>query len=378
MYVVRSRNLKRFNEDIKKQMMKLLRYSLILIIFLILSSCAAVQTEESSAKKITLQPAAQKVDNNKETVIDNSTAVSDKSIVYDDYHIKPGDQMEISVFGEPDMSKRIIVQPDGKLCYFLVGEIDVVGMTFSELRQEIEKMLSKYILSPSVTIIGEKYEGNYMTILGSVRKPGRHSVFQTDRVIDALSRAEGLRFASTDDSSFSGEISNLKMAYLSRDGKLMNVDFDKLINSGDMSQNISVQVGDFIYIPSSTTQKVFVLGEVNLSRSIPCSATTTLLEAITSAEGFNEKTACKRSVCVIKGSLVKPEVIILNFNKIVSGKEKNIVLDPGDIVYVPSTFVTDVERISAQIIPFLNSIIGADNALDIGQKRWKNFNPYRE
>ena len=319
----------------------------------------------------------QEVDAVNESGADNSTAGFDTSVVYKDYHIKPGDQMEISVFGEPDMRKKIIVQPDGKLSYFLVGEITVVEMTFSELRTEVEKRLSKYILSPSVTIIGEKYEGNYITVLGAVKKPGRHSVFQTDRVIDALSRAEGLKFITSDDSSFAGEIANLKLAYLSRNGELLDVDFVRLINNGDMSQNIPVQVGDFIYIPSSTTQQVFVLGEVNLPRSIPFRATTTLLEAITSANGFNESTACKRSVCVIKGSLVKPEIKIVNFNKILKGKELNIVLDPGDIVYVPSTFVTDVERISGQIIPFLNSIINADNALDATQRRLNTFNPYK-
>jgi polysaccharide export outer membrane protein len=132
-----------------------------------------------------------------------------------------------------------------------------------------------------------------------------------------------------------------------------------------MSQNIPVQVGDFIYIPSSTTQQVFVLGEVNHPRSMPYRYTTTLLEAVTSAGGFNETTACKRSVCIVRGSLTKPEIIIVNFNKIVSGKENNIVLDPGDIVYVPSTFITDVSRVSRQIIPFLNVIILGDEAVDV-------------
>jgi len=345
--------------------MKSKSYHLILITFIILSGCAARQAEVVSVEKTAQSSVIQKADDKIESAADNSTTEPDKPVVYDDYHIKPGDQMEISVFGEPDMRKVIIVQPDGKLSYFLVGEITAVGMTFGELRKEIEKRLSKYILSPSVTIIGEKYEGNYITVLGAVRKPGRHSVFQTDRVIDALSRAEGLKFIETDDSSFAGELANLNLAYFSRDGKLLDVDFAKLINNGDMSQNIPVQVGDFIYIPSSTTQQVFVLGEVNRPRSMPYRYTTTLLEAVTSAGGFNETTACKRSVCIVRGSLTKPEIIIVNFNKIVSGKENNIVLDPGDIVYVPSTFLTDVSRVSRQIIPFLNVIILGDEAVDV-------------
>lgn len=342
-----------------------------------LNSCAARQTKvKSPEKKVQVIP-VKKADAVKKTLIDNSTLKAVKPVEYNDYHIKPGDQMEISVFGEPEMRKKIIVQPDGKLSYFLVGEMNVSGMTFGELRKDLEKRLSKYILSPSVTIIGEKYEGNYITVLGAVQKPGRHPVFQSDTVLDAIARAEGLKYMYSDDFSFAGDIANLKLAYLSRKGRLMDVDFLSLIDNGDMTQNIYVEVGDFIYIPSSTTQQVFVLGEVNYSRSIPYRGTTTLLEAITSAGGFNERTACKRSVCIVKGSLKEPEIIIVNFNKVVKGKEKNIILDPGDIVYVPSTFVTDVERVSGQIIPFLNSIVFGDEALDVGQRRWKTFNPYK-
>ncbi len=350
---------------------------LIIFIFLLLTACAAKNPEVVLSLKAAHPSAVQIDEDNNNSVTDNNTLINVKPVVYNEYHIKPGDQMEISVFGEPDMRKRIIVQPDGKLSYFLVGEIEVVGMTFGDLRGELEKRLSEYIISPSVTIIGEKYEGNYITLMGAVQKPGRHPVFQTDTVLDAIARAEGLKYMYSDDFSFAGDIANLKLAYLSRKGRLMDVDFLSLIDNGDMTQNIDVEVGDFIYIPSSTTQQVFVLGEVNYSRSIPYRGTTTLLEAITSAGGFNERTACKRSVCVITGSLQKPEINIVNFNKIIKGKEKNIVLEPGDIIYVPSTFVTDVERVSGQIIPFLNSIISGDNALDAGQRRWKTFNPYK-
>jgi len=357
--------------------MKSKRYSLIFIIFLMLSNCAARHTEVVSFEKPSQPTVIQKTEDKKDLLNDNSTVKVDKPVVYKDYHIRPGDQMEISVFGEPDMQKRIIVQPDGKLSYFLVGEINAVGMSFAELRKELENRLSRFILSPSVTIIGEKYEGNYITILGAVQKPGRHSVYQSDTVLDAIARAQGLKFVYSDDFSFAGDIANLKLAYLSRNGKLMDVDFLSLLDMGDMSQNINVEVGDFIHIPTSTSQQVFVLGEVNFSRSIPYRGTTTLLEAITTAGGFNESTACKRSICIVNGSLANPEVKIVNFNRIAKGKELNVVLEPGDIVFVPSTFVTDIERISGKIFPFLNSILLGDDVLDVGQRRWKTFNPYK-
>ncbi len=279
---------------------------------------------------------------------------------YTDYQFQAGDKIEISVWGEPDMTREVVVLPDGTVSYFLIGEIQAVGKTFSELRKELEGRLAKYILQPKVTIIGKTFTGTFVTVLGAVSKPGQHAVSQTDRVLDVIAKAKGFKYLNTDDISFAGDIASLKLAYLSRKGRLVDVDFDALIKDGDMSQNIQIETGDFIYIPSSTTQLIFVLGEVQHPRAVPFRGRTTLLEALTSAGGLDEITACKSSVCIVRGSLTKPEVTRIDVRKIYSGETNNLQLYAGDIVYVPSTFLTNVERISRKIIPFLDVIIKGD------------------
>ena len=303
----------------------------------------------------------------------------DQQFHYRNYRFQVGDKIEISVWGEPDMTREVVVLPDGTVSYFLIGEIQAVGKTFMELREELEKRLSKYILDPSVTIIGKSFAGTFATILGAVKKPGRHAVAQTDRVLDVISKAGGLRYVTSFgyEFTFAGHIANLKLAYLSRKGQMVDIDFVALIDYGDMLQNIPIQVGDFIYIPSSFSDQIYVLGEVRRPTTVPYSGRTSLLEAIASAGGFVETTACKRSVCIVRGSLKDTEVMRANFPKILKGKENNIMLEPGDIVYVPSTFITDVERLSAKIIPFLEAVIGGDEVIDIGQRRWKTWNPYK-
>ena len=279
-----------------------------------------------------------------------------------DYRLKPGDEIEISVWGE-DMTKTLTIRPDGKLSYILIDEIDVVGKTFKELKLDLERRLSQYILDPKVSIIGKSFEGNFVSILGAVAKPGRIVVSNSDHLLDVFAKAGGLKFIEIGSSGKAGEVANLRSAYLSRQGRLVPVDFVDLLYEGNMKHNIPVQIGDFIYIPSSGEVPVYVTGEFNRPTSMPFVGKPTLLEAVGEAAGFNIR-ANKKQIVIVRGGMVKPDLIYYNYFDVISGKVNNPHLEPGDIVYAPPTTITKVERLSAQIIPFLNSIISAGSAKD--------------
>lgn len=276
------------------------------------------------------------------------------------YILKPGDEIEISVWGE-DMDRTLTVRPDGFISYILIGELSVVGKTFPELKKIIEKKLSEYIIAPNVSIIGKSFEGNFVSILGAVSKPGRKVVSTTDRILDVLTKAGGLKFEEFGGNG--GEVANLKGAYLSRSGELVNVDFEKLVYEGDMTQNVPVFINDFIYIPSSVGVPIYITGEVNRPTSLPYRGRPTLIDGITSAAGFNIS-ANKSNIKVVRGHLKDPTVFTYNYSKIISGKIPNPYLEPGDIIYIPPTTITKIERISTKIIPFLNTIIDSGRAKD--------------
>lgn len=279
-----------------------------------------------------------------------------------EYRLKPGDEIEISVWGE-DMTKDLMVRPDGKISYILIDEILVVDKTFKQLKSEIEGKLSKYIIDPKVSIIGKSFEGNFVSILGAVTSPGRKVVSNSDHILDVLSKAGGLKFVEFGNTGKMGEFANLKNAYLSRGGQLVEVDFSKLLYEGDMSQNVPVQIGDFIYIPSAIDMPIYITGEFRMPTSLPFAGKPTLLEALSEANGFNID-ANKRQLKVIRGGLVEPEIINYNYYDIISGKINNPILEPGDIVYAPPTNLTKIERISTQVIPFLDSIIRTGESKD--------------
>jgi len=274
------------------------------------------------------------------------------------YLLKPGDKIEISVWGE-DMTKLLTVRPDGYISYVLIGEVYVIGKTFTKLKSTIEKKLSKFIISPNVSIIGKSFEGNFVSILGAVSKPGRKIVSSTDRVLDVITKANGLKFEEFGNSG--GEIANLSGAYLSRNGQLVKINFTKLIYEGDMSQNIPIKINDFIYIPSSVGTPIYATGEVKTPKSIPFRGQPTLIDAITSAGGFNIS-ANKSNIKIVRGGMVKPTIVSFNYPNIIKGIEKNEHLQPGDIIYVPATSLTRIERISNKIIPFLDLIIKSNSA----------------
>jgi polysaccharide export outer membrane protein len=281
------------------------------------------------------------------------------------YHIKPGDRIEISVWGE-NMDRDLIVSPDGTVAYLLIGEVFVLNKTFKQVEEQITTRLSPFIIDPKVTVLGKSYEGNYVSILGAVSKPGRQIVNNNDRVLDVITRAEGLKFSELGDAQ--GEIANLKGAYLSRNGQQISIDFTSLLYEGDMSQNIPVRIGDFIYIPSAIGQHVYVTGEVNSPSAIPFRGRPTLLQAITQSGGINIQ-AHRRRIMLVRGSLDNPQITEFNFQKIMVGQSPNPFLNPGDIIHVPPTTLTKIERVSTQIIPFLNTITQGKTAKD-SIKNW--------
>ena len=105
--------------------------------------------------------------------------------------------IEVSVWKEPDMTKQLVVQPDGKIYYPLVGEIRAAGKTVKQLQEEISKRLEKFVTDASVTVILLKTQYYKFYVTGKVNKPGEFLVGRPTSVLQAIAMAGGLTpFAS--------------------------------------------------------------------------------------------------------------------------------------------------------------------------------------
>ena len=136
-----------------------------------------------------------------------------------------------------------------------------------------------------------------------------------------------------------------KINLIKKSGGTFVYDLEDLIKNPIESSQIILENGDTIYIPIVKLHKIYVLGEVNKPQSLDIEGEMSLIDALTKAEGFSPN-AVKRSIIVIRGDSDSQKAIRVNFNKLRKNADlsQNILLRPNDIVYVPKSFVADIER----------------------------------
>ncbi len=282
------------------------------------------------------------------------------------YQIRTGDVLTISVFGEPEMTQTFPVGPDGRISYYVANDITAAGLTFKELREEITEGLLEHFKDPRVSVVGNAYKGNTVYILGQVRRPGEYIIRSDTRLLDVVAMAGGIARSVR---SYAGradviELADLSRAFLLRASAFVAVDFQALFSDSERkvaASNVPVRAGDRIYIPSASAQerKVLVLGEVTRPMVVRYQRSISLLEALAEA-GDVKKTARDRNAFVVRGSLISPVVYRINIRSVSTGLAKNVILESGDIVYVPKTALAKASEIADQIYPLLRDVETAD------------------
>jgi polysaccharide export outer membrane protein len=248
------------------------------------------------------------------------------------YALGPGDKLEIEIIGETGTRVDTFVTPDSKLYFDLLPGIDVKGKPTTQLREEMEKLLTRYYKQPQVSLTLREVSSQRVWVLGRVNAPGIYPLNRPLRVLDAVTQAGGLftsRFTGTTE-----ELADLSHSFLMRGGKMLPVDFQKLIREGDLTQNIYLEPDDFIYLPSSLTNEVYVLGAVTEPRPVGFMNEMNLITALGRGLGI-QPGADLSHVTIVRGSLTEPKIATVNANDIIQGKATNVRLEPGDIVYVP-------------------------------------------
>jgi protein involved in polysaccharide export with SLBB domain len=255
------------------------------------------------------------------------------------FTLGPGDKLEIELIGEPLSRTATVVGPDGKIYFELLSGIDVWGLTLAQARARIEGELSKYVRQPpQISLLLRGVESKRIWILGRVQAPGLYVMAAPMTLLEAISMAGGTMsltsFGNQAAAGLSVELADLRHSFVLRHGKLLPVDFHRLYDEGDLSQNIYLQPDDFIYFPSATASDVYVLGAVVQPQPVPYSDKLTVAGAIASAFGTT-KGAYLHHVAVVRGSLSQPQITIVDYKAVIRGQAPDMALQPQDIVYVP-------------------------------------------
>lgn len=269
------------------------------------------------------------------------------------YRLRVGDTLLISIYGEPSSSRYVTIDYTGRIHYLFIDPVFGLGKTIDELRREINEKVSKRIRFSLVEVTPISFGGRFYTILGEVNKPGKKSLVANSTLLRALAEAGGFRLGSFRSQTI--ELADLDHAFLARNNDYVPIDFRKLVIDGDMRQNISLEVGDYIYIPSALTREVYVVGEVNVPTTIGFRETVSFVEALSEARGVTKR-ASSRAV-IIRGSLANPITYLVDFKRILLGLEPNLLLQPGDIIYVPAMKLTTMKEIvRAGVLSFVTTV----------------------
>ena len=160
----------------------------------------------------------------------------------DKYLLGPEDAMEISVWKEPDLTKQLIVRPDGKITYPLIGEVQASGRTVKQLQEEISKRLEKYVTDADVTIILLKAQNYKIYVTGKVNKPGDFLTGKPVNVMQAISMAGGL-------TPFASPGSIMVLRTVSGKEEVYPFNYNDVARGLMLEQNRMLLPGDVVVVP---------------------------------------------------------------------------------------------------------------------------------
>jgi polysaccharide export outer membrane protein len=274
------------------------------------------------------------------------------------YTVGRYDVLLITVWNHPELNNPSgtlnelsgrVVSEAGTFFYPYAGKVQAAGRTTDDIRDELAKKLSTYLVEPQVDVSVLTYRSQRAFALGQLTRPGIVPINDVPMTVsDMISQTGGF--------TADADLSNATL--LSR-GQSRPINLYALYYEGDTTQDVRVGPGDILTIPENRYNKIFVLGEVTTpqSRVMP-RGRMSLAEALSDAGGFNPLSANAGQLYVIRnGPTNRPQIWHLN----AASPDALVLADrfdlqPRDIVYVDPTGVTRFGRVLSNILPTAQAV----------------------
>jgi len=277
---------------------------------------------------------------------------------FPEYIVGPDDELNIVLRDVQLVRETINIRPDGNISFSLVENLFVAGMTVSELDSALTRALSTYLRAPKVDVQVTDHRSKIVSLIGAVENlnqsgiktgQGRYPLRNKTRMLDIILEAGG---AAPD--------AQLDQVQLIRGSGSFTFNLQRVLDTGDISHNPVLQGSDIIIVPGASrlTKKVVVLGEVRSPDVYLMANDSSLLEALSRAGGLSE-VALGDDIRIIRGTEDGPHMFTVNFQRIISHADlrQNVVLDNNDIVFVPRSFMGDVNDVLTKVEPLLNILL---------------------
>lgn len=242
--------------------------------------------------------------------------------------IGPGDVLDVEVFDTPELSlPGARVNPDGQVNLPVLGIVQVAGLNSTQAARKIEAELRSHglMLDPHVTVSMVEYAAEGATLLGEVKSPGLYPTRGNRRLLDLIAMAGGLAptagksvtIAHRDDPHHPETI------VLVPNAQSLGLQHNPVILPGD---TVVVGKAGIIYVLGAVTKQGGFLVDNNEHIS--------LLQALTLAGGWSQ-TAALSKACLIRKVPGGHKELMLDLKHVLKGKQADILVQNGDILYVP-------------------------------------------
>lgn len=174
---------------------------------------------------------------------DDQASKSGAKHVDDDYVIGPSDVLAVNVWKDAELSRTVLVRPDGRISLPLIGELEVSGLTALKVQELISQKLGPYISKPQVTVIVTEVRSRTYTVVGKIAHPGSFELGKPTTILDAIAISGGFQdFAKTN---------KIYVIRRAEDGSQTRLPFDykKVIGGQKADENINLKNGDTVVVP---------------------------------------------------------------------------------------------------------------------------------
>jgi len=250
-----------------------------------------------------------------------------------DYILGPGDLIEIQVLGVPELSKQLEISQTGEILLPFIDRVRVEGLNVFELQKKLEALLAQSVLQePHVSVTIKEHRSQPVHILGAISSPGTYQLKISMRLIDLLSKAGGF-------TADAGSSCLITRSLADGKSERIEINLDSLLNGQDLSQNIPLVAGDMIHVSKRIIENFYILGDVGQPGAYPMPADREiyLSEAVSTAGGFLKTAKIKKSKLVRTQSDGQRLMVDLNIEKILSGKQPDILIKQNDLLFVPNS-----------------------------------------
>jgi len=243
--------------------------------------------------------------------------------------IGPGDDLEITVYGAPDLSAHTRVSADGNISLPLIGYVRIAGLSSSEAEGAIEAQLrqNSIVNNPQVAVYVRDYASSGISVAGEVAKPGFYSALGPHRLFDVLQEAGGTTDKAADKVLISHRGQN--------DATPVSISKD----AGKMvASNVELEPGDTVVVPRAGI--VYILGEVTRPGGYVLNSTggITVLQVVAVAGGPTHVASAGKTRLLRRAENGFQEQRI-DLKKLLRGRANDVAVRDQDILFIPSSAI---------------------------------------